>query len=879
MSATPAGNAVPQFQPYKTGIAFCLMAAAILAWWQDRLPAPTKITKSRPAVFNEFDADNESAWMARQIGRDILDTIAFAQTRKHPSNSNVHFDSGSNHDGTKHLFTASFDGMAEKKLTITAVEYFWSPAGFAPWTSSLLSAASAQIPKTSHAFNADLLSALTAPTAETLIREDKRLSEALTKEPLDPELHEEAALLIGSFAMREAATSSFYDIRRYLSKMTAHLALAQAIREKRGQNGDLAEAILCSLTGRETPALSLMDRLQQNARSGADPSANNILIWGRALRLHNTGDYRQLPDPENGTLLERLEYVRALRMSIGTAAASKFVTSHDMERLPEWGEQILRGNITVEDGHRWGRSTLEMELDATATHYRYYFGKQIEPEKFADALNIDWEQFPREGSDNAALHILGWGAWAEQHQRQLCGLIHTVSCWLGELLGLPDSAKKFESKMTTEFGSLRLFPLIGFYGRTEESSKLWIERIRNGFRQHREWITYNLWSRARQAQIQLWPPGPIAQSSPVHRQRKMRPEEMEQLRRANAPKQDPLFANGNWWSPGVPFGTLFDLSHRGGTFSQPGEIEAAMTMAPHNREVILAHLTRTTKSRPTPEHTEAAFSGLSGYDLSAMKRIAEAFMWDPKKYAQKFTAVCSFDPNEYVTLGNYLAAHQDEAGAVRAFQNAFDHATDRIHVSNTMDWLVNYYFEHDKKEEAYKIASEGAGVYSQAGLVVFADLLDRMGQVDNAELYFKNAYERYPESSKDDLFDFYARHRGKSPAYAAEEAKLLALIFPKGVQHVTLSDFQGQPNEGIILNASSPRTDKAGLKVSDVIVAVNGWRVHNWYEYYAARAPSTNPNVKFIVWRAGNYLELDSFFPRRPDFCGMTVYKGGSGNH
>ena len=874
MNATPDGRAVTEFQPYKIAIALSLIAAAIFAWWQVRLPVSTNIPRRQSIPFNQFNADNESAWMARQIGQNIAETVSYAGTHKHPTTTNLHFESGTTYNGTKHRFTVRFDGFAGKEEEVNAVVYFWSPSGFASWTSKLLRAANVQAPTAGSDANLDLLSALTTPTAKTLIREDKRLSQALAENPLDPELHDEAALLIGSFAMREVAGASFRDIRRHLCKMTAHLALAQAVRENRGLAGDLAEAVLCSLTGREIPALLLVDRLQQNAWTTGGASADAVAIWGRALRLHNTGDYRELAPPVNASLLERLEYVRALRMSAGNAAASKFVMSNDLEPLPEWGEQILLGDISVGDGH-WSSSALMMELNAIAANYRQYFDQQIADGKLIDALNVTWEQFPHEDSGKTTLHVLGWGAWAEQHQRQWCTLIRTTSCWLGDLLGARESATEFENEMTTKFSGLRLFPSIHFYSRTPERCKAWIEQIRKGFTQHRESLTYRQWSDARLEQQRLFPqeqqPVQSQPDSSPHRRPKMQAQEMEQLRRSNAPKPDVLFTGGSWWAPGLPFGTLFDLSNRGGrgALSGPGEVEAAFKLAPHNREVISAHLTWATRPKPTPEQTEAAFSELTGYDISAMKIVAEAFIWDPARYAEKFGVLCRFDPDRYVDLGTYHLRRVNEAGAVEAFQNAFDRATDRVLVSNAMDWLVNYYFEHERIVDAYNIAKQCADVSSQAGLVVFANLLDRMSQVKNAETYFKRAYEGYPESSIGNLFDFYAKHHDKSPAYAAEQAKLLPLIFPEGVQHVTVSDFQGEPKDGVTLTVGSPRTEKASLKTSDIIVAVNGCRVHNIQQYTAARAPSTNANAKFILWRAGGYLEFDSYLPEKPDSARM----------
>src|SRR6185369_14779354 len=95
----------------------------------------------------------------------------------------------------------------------------------------------------------EMFGRLTTPTPDALVREDKRISQALTQSPLDAELHEEAALLIGSFALRHAA-ACFYDVRKELSRMTVHLAMAHVLSDTRGSCGDLAEAILNTLTGR-----------------------------------------------------------------------------------------------------------------------------------------------------------------------------------------------------------------------------------------------------------------------------------------------------------------------------------------------------------------------------------------------------------------------------------------------------------------------------------------------------------------------------------------------------------------------------------------------------------------------------------------------------
>lgn len=149
------------------------------------------------------------------------------------------------------IIRASRQGVKESETPIELTGYVWAPDGFVPWCKMMLGGLSEKIPQTETQPDSEYPLRLTNPLPEALTREDKRISEALTSNPLDPTAHEEAALLIGSFAMRQPE-GAFADIKAELSAITAHLALADAIRGKRGACGDLAEAVLCALVGRET---------------------------------------------------------------------------------------------------------------------------------------------------------------------------------------------------------------------------------------------------------------------------------------------------------------------------------------------------------------------------------------------------------------------------------------------------------------------------------------------------------------------------------------------------------------------------------------------------------------------------------------------------
>ncbi len=86
------------------------------------------------------------------------------------------------------------------------------------------------------------------------------------------------------------------------------------------------------------------------------------LVWERALRMRSTGDYRILDKPQKYSLLERLEYFRALRSSISTGVAERYLVRSKPERMAEWPLVILAGDISVADGTHWTKMAMESNL-------------------------------------------------------------------------------------------------------------------------------------------------------------------------------------------------------------------------------------------------------------------------------------------------------------------------------------------------------------------------------------------------------------------------------------------------------------------------------------------------------------------------------------
>ena len=87
--------------------------------------------------------------------------------------------------------------------------------------------------------------ALSDATAMALVRAGEIISTALGRNPADAAAHESAALVVGVFGLREAA-DDLTDVRWSLNRMTAHLAVAEALRGARNQNHLVLEIEHCA---------------------------------------------------------------------------------------------------------------------------------------------------------------------------------------------------------------------------------------------------------------------------------------------------------------------------------------------------------------------------------------------------------------------------------------------------------------------------------------------------------------------------------------------------------------------------------------------------------------------------------------------------------
>ncbi len=763
----------------------------------------------------------EQKWLTTQIGRQLAETVAFAHTRKLPDSSGLTFSSTPQTMGER--FAATMTGAPEVRSDFILSDYLWAPANFIPWTQKLLATWTAPVPPAA-APDLAIFQRLATPRQDMLVREDRRLSEALTKAPLDPQLHEEAALLIGSFALREAA-AEFCDTRREMCAMSAHLALARAIRRESSSAGELAEAILCTLSGREAAASAFLTRLRLTAEAPGGMTLNHAQTWERALQMRNTGDYRLLDKPQNYSLLERLEYFRALRSSISTAAAENYLLKSKPERLAEWPLVILAGDITVADGNHWTQMALAANLEEAASEYQSYFGKAASGDELVDALNAEPAYFILGRENQPACQVLGWGSWARLRQRQLCSLLTTTWYWIDQSLGLPEQAREFREKLADKFSGLDLYPLVKFFQPEKDAAaqRDYAAAVQTLLREHPDRVTFRL------ARDIIGPAAMI------------------------------------WFSPILPFGTTYDLGYRNVwhplQMISPAELDRLKAAAPHNYIVLNQHALTTHPPSPTSAQLREEFAPIM-YHTDALWRIANASKNDPAAYQSVFARICELDPDYYTTLGQYLVEHNLAEAAAIAYQKAVDFARDRVRVANQCRWLADYYYDRGRREEALAIADMAADVFSSAGLQTAAHIMERDGRLDKAEGFLQKQAERYRQPGT--LTAFYARHREKDPRFATEYDKHLAKIFPEGMPRpIDPGSLTGAPPRGMMLRTVNPKAAALGLKIGDVIVAINGTPVTTMDQYTLVIDSAPDSHIRFTTWNGTSYTTAAADLPDR----------------
>jgi hypothetical protein len=615
--------------------------------------------------------------------------------------------------------------------------------------------------------------------------------------------------------------------------MAAHLAVARASQPEAGPNGAMASAVLLALVGRETDSLAALAPLEKSQPA-----------WVNALKLRNTNDWRILPDPRNATLLEQLEWFRAAVKTVDADFATRGLPRALGRDRTDWAHIVIdNGYFSVENGHRFARTSIIPEMEELRATWSAIFSTQMPQGDFAAQLNASPLPALPLKSDST-LEVLGWADWAAFYQRHICSDLQRTVSFMRDIWGVPESTTTFVTEMKKQFAGLTLYPFLATRCvEDKESYTAALLAAEEMCTRHPQLVTVDNWT---------WVKEPNAFRAEISRIPYVR----------------------SWVKVEYPFGTLYNFGPRY-RYLAPLTHESTSwwndlrSEAPYDFDLLQARLWN--RHSATMAQIVENYSAIEDYDIHAMYQVAQSEENSPEAYIAAIQNICKLAPDYYTTLGDYLVAKNQPEEAAEAYRNGFEKATDRVLMSNDCKWIVQYDFTHDQKDEAERIAADAAEVYSYAGLDTMGGLREREGRLDDAEKYFAAMQERYDD--KGPITAFYYRSREKSPHYAAASDAAMKILFPGGIEKVSPADFQNPPTDGVLVSSNSLLLQQFQLKAGDIFVAIEGCRVHNLAQFAFVRSGSDDPHFTLIVWSGEAYREVSVSTPQRRFNCNIGDYR------
>jgi hypothetical protein len=702
----------------------------------------------------------------------------------------------------------------------------WSIEAHAALAAELLAARGVEWRPDPATADAEALQALTTPTVEVLQDWSRRTEEALRSGFTRAEAHEQAALVLGTFALREADTT-FADARPALNRMTAHLAFASALRQggERGLSGRYAEVLHATIAGRAASAVAAMSAL----RDGALPPQPG---WLNALALRNTEDWRTFGDPHGRTLLERLEYVRALAVTESAAEVSALVSGGDLEPLADWSRLVAPAALGVELSS-WALLPGLDPLLAEVADTRAAAGlPPVEGAGLVAALRAR----PGAAIGASGPQVLDWGAWAAFYARAVAAHVALADRHLRRVLRDAAAADEFQARMDREWGELDLYPVAATHRTRRLDMNL--DRIADAIAlamERPETITAHNWGR-------------LADGAPY-----------EPLRRG-------MPRAAGWFVPTIVRGTAFDARHRLARLPGPPDavgLQALARLHPYDLAVATAAL----GPRPDVSALEQALGARAGFDQRAASAIAEAAQGArPEQKGALLARQCAQSTVRCLALGHHLIDVGREEEAIAAFDRAFaDPALDAVLLSHHSGWLVRYRLRTGDRAGALALAETALRAGSASGYGVHADLMEELERLPEAERSFTLRADRYED--RGGLVAFYyrvARLRGHRE-YEARLQRSARAVFPDGLEGVGGPETLGAaaPTDGAHVMRHSRDLLAAGLRTGDVVVGLDGFRIRTAEQYGAVRRFSRQEAMRFTFWRGGAYHQVEATVPDR----------------
>jgi len=825
----------------------CLLALAFITGGCKH-KAPNPVVTGDGYFKTEFQTEGE--FVVDAIVSDLAEQMYFAKFHRLPDQKGfavVAKENGGTVDAPVYDLQIRLDPkISDVQMALKIDGPIWSAEIYRPVAEKLAKAIGLNAGPAAKTDDTSLLAKLIDGSPDTLEQENQEVSEALQNDFTNPELHEKAALLLGMFVLREHS-GHFFEIRSPLSRLTAHLAMAQFLRESDPfrVNGQMANVMMLSAINDEAAALEQLRSMSTNEAP--------VAAMVRGLRAHNTLDYRELAALSERSPFENIQWFYATSASLGTTLAWPKLTDEQKQTV-DFVRIANDLGYSVEIGHQLLDVSGPLEMKEIKSIYQLSHPGQSMPSNIAKVLNETPEHcFQTDSQGKISVCVIGWGQWAMFFQRHLCHAVQQNYYFMKSMWGVPDEAKEFAARCDQSFGGLMLYPFVRYFNCSDVDS--YHKAVDDGFKlmvKTPQYVSSDCWN------YMCWP----VSFAPLYL-----PEANPHLNEWH--NHNPLPGTVYDFGPRLYHPSLTDRSDAMDKFARLREL------APYDYRISGYIVKKKYQDKPTFDQAMALYHEILSYSPRALRAVARSVYSDSTKYVELMTQAAEMDPRNYYDLADYewqLNSKLNEDKAAEYDQKAYDLDPDRVGAAHRAEWLVRYWLKHGQKAKAVSIAKEAGEVYSFDGLVAQAVFYEETGNYNTAFEWFAKIEERYESSTP--LLNFCLRYKAKTgdTRFEPEVKKRVNKIFPKGMEKVSIADFKEPPTDGVVFQENSALLQSAGLKMGDVIVSVYGVRVHDTVQYTYARDLKSTPEMELIVWQGDAYREIHASPPNHLFGVGIGSY-------
>ncbi len=790
-----------------------------------------------PHGYFQTHFQDESQFIVETIVSDLAEQVFYAKFHQLPKAKYFSISAvekpGSVFSAPGYELQINLDQGQRVSMELNVNGPIWSPEMYENVVTELAQKVSLETAVPDDSEDTDLLGKLLDGKATTLEEQNQMLSKSLENDFSNPFSQEKAAVLLGAFALREHS-GAFYEIRSPLCRMTAHLAMARYFEKHSvGINGQVAEAMLLTLMNNQAEALHKLN--------GIKVTNQTLASWARALQARNTGDYRPLENINGLSQIEAVEWFHALCLSANKDIAwSKL--NDVQERTIDFVRMANEGGYSVSLGHELLELSLPLELDEIRSVYEASHDQKLGRAEFIGALNQMPERcFSVDANQHPRVQIIGWGQWAMFFQRQLCSAVIENYYFLEHAWGVPEDAKEFSSNCDQSFGSLYLYPFVRRFDCADaDSYHRAVDEVFNITVKTPQLVSAKCWN-------YLWYTTPVASFY--------------------APNDNPHISE--WHKHNPPPGTAYNVGPRldqRSLITRPDAealIEKFHELAPYDENIAYAIVKKKYHGTPTYEEASALFQPMLPYAHYALETVADTSQGQPDQYESLMNQAAELNPADYFKLADYFKNRKDDDKAAKYFAKACELDPDKVQVANGAGWLVQFYLKKGQVDAARHLADLVGEVYSYTGLATKAQFLEDTGDSAGAFEWFLKIQERYNDMGP--VVAFCARYKAKTgdTRFDEELQKSMGGLFPNGIEKVTIGDFRSAPVDGVLIQGENELIRAAGLRQGDVIVALDGVRVHSFAQYSYEREMNTAPEMDLIVWQGNGFREIKASPPDR----------------